>query len=210
MKSNSLRLLKKPYTLAICEEWYPLITIAEFFIYDPTEIPSSEMDKGAMQIPLPIKVIANNDLDNLTVTDLSLPFIPFPINNAPTPNSLSSIPQEFIPIKESTTLKSDIVFKFKNPDGGEYETSITSSKVIEDLTRSQLTQEALNRHLIKKTQAPAIIIETEECGKMRVGNQNDDLILTKHGRAYFIPDMNNTQILNIDPETYEISVFIEN
>ena len=135
-------------------------------------------------------IIVNYDPDNLTVTDLSLPFIPLPINNAATPNSLSSIPQEFIPIKESTTLKSDIAFKFKNPDGGEYETSITSSKVIEDLTRSQLTQEALNRHLIKKTQAPAIIIETEECGKIRVGNQNDDLILTKHGRAYFAPYQN--------------------
>lgn len=123
IKSKLLGLLTKPYTLAIftvlynvflrCsiamyEGWNPLTIIAEFLLCDPTEIYSLERDKGTMQIPSPIKVIAESLLFNsLSSNDSS-------IINSPATDSSTTITNPSTVIINETSQFVRVIYKIKN------------------------------------------------------------------------------------------------
>lgn len=139
----------------------------------------------------------------LSDTTFPTPALPFGISNnnndtavsinetKPTSSSIETSKADNISLKSN---------KLKNPVGAEYESSITSETSLKDLTLSKLTEELINRHIIKRTQSPAVIIETKNHGTIRVGDKQDELVFTKPGQAYLELQQQNRSFIN-PPET---------
>ena len=169
-----------------------------------------DINKPTLSLELePCVTTVSCDFQDFIPTDITLPVISLPITSHIQNTSIKQS-QESFSVDNMIPAQIKGLGKVKNPDGVEYETNLTSFSTAADLTEEKLIQELLKRNLIKKTEAPAVIIETEKDGKVRVGNKNNDLILTKHGHAYLEIQHKTNEMINLYHEKDKKELTIEN
>nr|NP_062852.1 hypothetical protein PhpooMp07 [Physarum polycephalum]BAB08086.1 unnamed protein product [Physarum polycephalum] len=150
-------------------------------------IKKDSLSIASNQIPLPesINNTISHENQNINLSDPTFPIPPlhFGITNDTQHTPSTTVLNDFSKI-DNTSSSVKPIPELKNPDGVIYTTNITEKTSMEELTKQQLIDELKKRNLIKITKSPAVIIETESDGHIRIGNKDNDLIFTKHGRAY--------------------------
>jgi len=156
----------------------------------------------SVQNKAPLLPDTNNIINQeITVVDPTLPSLPIPFGV--TNNTIQKIEPSSISTEESNSeaisSEQKNITKLKNPVGTVYESFITPFTRLEDVPRDTLITELIIRHLIKKTKSPAVIIETEKDGYIRVGNKENDYVFTKQGIAYLELQQKQNQVFMKPP-----------